>query len=65
LGIIGAILWVGSLVPAGWCFGNFPIVKENFELVVFGIIGVALLHMIVENGPVELGRKAKLSVSPD
>lgn len=44
----GAFLWVGSLLPAGWYFGNFPIVKENFELVIFGIIGISILPMVIE-----------------
>ena len=27
--VIGAVLWVGSLLPAGWCFGNFAIVMPS------------------------------------
>lgn len=46
--ITGALLWVGSLLPAGWYFGNFTIVRENFELVVFGIIGISILPMVIE-----------------
>lgn len=45
--VIGALLWVGLILPAGWYFGNFPVVKENFELVVFGIIGFSILPMLV------------------
>ena len=44
----GAFLWVGLLVPAGWALGNIPVVKENFEFVVLGIIVVSLLPMVVE-----------------
>lgn len=46
--VIGAMLWVGLILPAGWYFGNFPVVKENFELVVFGIIGFSILPMLFE-----------------
>jgi membrane-associated protein len=46
--VIGAILWVILILPAGWFFGNMPLVKENFELVVIGIIGVSLLPMVFE-----------------
>lgn len=46
--VIGALLWVGLILPAGWYFGNFPVVKENFELVVFGIIGFSILPMLFE-----------------
>ena len=44
--VTGAILWVGSLIPAGYFFGKIPMVKQNFELVVFGIIGFSLLPMV-------------------
>jgi membrane-associated protein len=46
--VTGAILWVGLLIPAGYFFGGIPVVKQNFELVVFGIIGFSLLPMVIE-----------------
>jgi membrane-associated protein len=46
--VIGAILWVGLLLPCGWFFGNIPLVQKNFELVVLGIIGISVLPMIIE-----------------
>lgn len=46
--VTGAILWVGLILPAGWIFGGMPVVKENFELVVLGIIGISLLPMVIE-----------------
>jgi membrane-associated protein len=42
------VLWVGICVGAGYLFGNVPVVKENFELVVIGIVGVSLIPMAVE-----------------
>lgn len=46
--VIGALLWVGLILPCGWFFGNIPIVQKNFELVVLGIIGISILPMVVE-----------------
>ena len=46
--VIGAILWVGICVGAGFAFGNIPVVKENFELVVLGIVGVSVLPLAFE-----------------
>lgn len=46
--VTGAVLWVVTIVPAGWFFGNIPVVKENFELVVVGIIVVSVLPMVYE-----------------
>ena len=46
--ILGAILWVTSISLLGYFFGNFPIVQRNFELVVFGIVGLSVLPIIIE-----------------
>ncbi len=46
--IIGGILWVTVCVFAGYVFGNLPIVKENFTLVILGIIFVSILPGIIE-----------------
>jgi membrane-associated protein len=46
--VSGAILWVGVCVGAGYLFGNIPVVKENFELVVIGIIFVSLIPLAIE-----------------
>ena len=46
--VTGCLLWVGICVGAGYLFGNIPVVKENFELVVLGIIGVSLLPIAFE-----------------
>jgi membrane-associated protein len=44
----GAVLWVGLLVPAGYFFANVPVVKQNFSLVVLGIIVLSVLPMVWE-----------------
>ena len=46
--VTGAILWVGVCAFAGYLFGNIPVVKENFELVVIGIIFVSVLPIVFE-----------------
>lgn len=46
--IIGGLVWIFGLVLAGYFFGNIPIVKDNFETVIFGIIGISLLPMVWE-----------------
>lgn len=45
--IIGGTLWVLICSLAGYFFGNIPFVRENFSVVVLGIIGVSLIPMIV------------------
>ncbi|QJW89725.1 DedA family protein [Spirosoma taeanense] len=44
--ILGAILWVTSISLLGYFFGNIPFVQKNFELVVFGIVGLSVLPII-------------------
>ena len=46
--IAGAIAWVGIFVTAGCIFGNIPTVKQNFHLVIVGIIVVSLIPAVVE-----------------
>ncbi|MCX5679633.1 MAG: DedA family protein [Candidatus Omnitrophica bacterium] len=46
--IAGAVLWVGMFVGGGFYFGNAPIVKENFSIVVFVIIFLSLMPPVFE-----------------
>ena len=46
--IIGGVSWVLGLTLMGYFFGNLTIVQENFEIVIFGIIGLSILPMIIE-----------------
>jgi membrane-associated protein len=46
--VFGGALWVVTCVGAGWLFGAIPIVKDNFEIVVIGIIFVSILPMLIE-----------------
>jgi membrane-associated protein len=46
--VVGAILWVTSCLAAGYVFGNVPIVREHFTLVVLGIVFVSILPGILE-----------------
>ncbi|OGR85281.1 MAG: hypothetical protein A2901_09700 [Elusimicrobia bacterium RIFCSPLOWO2_01_FULL_54_10] len=46
--IAGGIIWVAVCLYAGYFFGNMPIVKENFSLVILGIIFVSVLPAVIE-----------------
>ena len=40
--VLGAILWISGFILAGYFFGSLPVVKENFSLIVYAIIGLSL-----------------------
>jgi membrane-associated protein len=46
--VTGALLWILSLVLGGYLFGNIPIVRRNFSLVILAIIVLSILPGIVE-----------------
>jgi membrane-associated protein len=46
--VAGGILWIASLVLAGYAFGNVPVVRRNFPLVIIAIIVVSVLPAVVE-----------------
>lgn len=46
--IAGCILWVGSLVSAGFFLGNTPFVRDNFAIIVYLIIIVSVLPVVIE-----------------
>ncbi|MFM7035120.1 MAG: DedA family protein [Planctomycetia bacterium] len=46
--VIGGLAWVLICTLAGYCFAEVPVVKENFELVVVGIVLVSALPVAWE-----------------
>jgi membrane-associated protein len=46
--VLGGFLWVFLCTLAGYFFGNVPVVKENFELVVVGIVVMSVLPVAYE-----------------
>ena len=46
--VVGGIAWVTSFLFIGYFFGGLPVIKENFTLVIFGIIFVSILPPIIE-----------------
>lgn len=71
--VVGAILWVGLLLPAGWFIGNAEfnffghhiVVKDHFEIVVLGIIAISVLPMVIEIFNAKFRKRKIPPVSPD
>ena len=45
--VIGGLTWVVTIVFGGYFFGNLPIVKNNFTIVIFAIIFISILPGII------------------
>lgn len=45
--VMGAIAWVFTFILAGYFFGNLPVVKRNFHIVIFGVIFVSIIPMLI------------------
>lgn len=46
--VVGAVLWVGLFVLGGYFFGNIPVVRDNFTVVILAIIAISVLPIAVE-----------------
>lgn len=46
--VLGAMIWVGILVPVGYFFGNLPWVKSNLTVVILLIVFLSILPGIIE-----------------
>jgi membrane-associated protein len=46
--IVGGVAWIATFVFGGYYFGNIPMVKRNFTVVIFTIIFISILPGIIE-----------------
>jgi membrane-associated protein len=68
--VAGGIAWVVICTVAGYFVGNLPIVKDNFSIVILGIIALSLTPALFEfwrhrrKPRREMGNSAPVSVPP-
>jgi membrane-associated protein len=46
--IIGGVLWVAVCTMAGYFFGNISFIKDNFSIVIIGVVAISLVPILVE-----------------
>lgn len=56
---VGGILWVSIALFSGYFFGNIPVVKDNFSIVILGIVFVSLLPVLFTFIKNKIGAKKK------
>lgn len=45
--VFGGLVWIGSFIALGYGFGNLPVVKDNFMVVIFAIIGLSVMPGVI------------------
>jgi len=45
--VIGGLTWVFLFTLAGYFFGNIPVIKHNFSIVIMTIIAISVVPMVV------------------
>ena len=46
--VIGGIAWIGMFIFGGYFFGNLPLIKNNFTLVIIAIIILSVMPGVIE-----------------
>jgi membrane-associated protein len=46
--VSGGVLWITSMMLGGYFFGNIPVVKENFTIVILAIIAISVMPIVLE-----------------
>jgi membrane-associated protein len=46
--VAGGLLWITLFVFGGYFFGNIPVIKKNFGLVIIAIIIISILPAVIE-----------------
>ena len=46
--ILGAVAWVAVFLTGGYLFGNIPVVRDNFALVMIAIIAISFAPLVFE-----------------
>ena len=59
--VLGATIWVGGIVVAGYLFGNIPWVQQNLQIIIWGLILVP--GLIALYGAWKAGRADKAQVT--
>ena len=57
--VAGGLLWVVLFVGGGYLFGNIPVVKNNFSIVVLSIVAISLLPIAIELYKAKRGQTPK------
>jgi membrane-associated protein len=55
--VFGGVIWVLLFVLAGYWFGNIPVIKKNFSLVIIALVLIPGIPSLVEVIRIQLARR--------
>jgi membrane-associated protein len=60
--VIGGLLWVLGFVLAGYWFGNIPLIKNNFSMVILALVLIPGIPSLVEFIRIQIARRKAKSL---
>ena len=57
--VVGGVGWVSLFVAAGYYFGNIPVIKNNFSLVIIALVLIPGIPSVVEFVRIKLRQRSK------
>lgn len=60
---VGGICWVSIALFSGYLFGNIPFVKNNFSMVILGIVVVSLIPVVIAFVKNKVATKKRISIN--
>jgi membrane-associated protein len=57
--VVGGVAWVALVVFAGYYFGNIPVVKDNFSLVIIALVLIPGIPSVVEFVRIKMRQRAR------
>ncbi|MBP1739246.1 MAG: associated Golgi protein-like protein, partial [Deltaproteobacteria bacterium] len=55
--VVGGVLWVTLFVLGGYLFGNIPLIKNNFSIVILALIVIPGLPSLIEFIRIQVKRR--------
>jgi membrane-associated protein len=55
--VVGGVLWVTAFVCGGYLFGNIPLIKNNFSLVILALVLIPGIPSVVEFIRIQMNRR--------
>ena len=57
--IIGGLAWISAFILGGYYFGNIPVVKHNFTIVIIVIVIISVMPGVIEYVRARYGKKTE------